>query len=87
VLVAERTRFGLANRVTPVTAFPVPRHGLANGSSYKFRSYLPIESIYLDLLLSLGFVEQALLTHKRHGEPRIDGSRERLLAQTSYAAG
>ncbi len=46
-----------------------------------------IESIYLDLLLSLGFVEQARLTHMRQGEPRIDGSRERLLAQTSYAAG
>lgn len=48
---------------------------------------LPSESAYLNVLLSLGFVEQQRLTHMRHGDPRIDGSRHRLLAQTSYAAG
>jgi hypothetical protein len=47
---------------------------------------LPSESAYLDVLLSLGFVEQQRLTHMRHGDPRIAGSREQLLAQTSYAA-
>ena len=48
---------------------------------------LPSESAYLDVLLSLGFVEQQRLTHMRHGDPSIAGSRDRLLAQTSYAAG
>jgi len=48
---------------------------------------LPFESAYLDVLLSLGFVEQKRLTHMRHGDPRIDGARHRLLAQMSYAAG
>jgi GNAT superfamily N-acetyltransferase len=48
---------------------------------------LPTESAYLDVLLSLGFVEQQRLTHMRHGDPNIDGSRQQLLAQTSYAAG
>jgi GNAT superfamily N-acetyltransferase len=47
---------------------------------------LPSESAYLDVLLSLGFVEQQRLTHMRHGDPRIEGSRQQLLAQTSYAA-
>lgn len=48
---------------------------------------LPSESAYLDVLLSLGFVEQQRLTHMRHGDPNIAGSRQQLLAQTSYAAG
>ncbi len=48
---------------------------------------VPSESAHLDLLLSLGFVEQQRLTHMRHGDPRIDGARHQLLAQTSYAAG
>jgi predicted N-acetyltransferase YhbS len=48
---------------------------------------LPSESAYLGVLLSLGFVEQQRLTHMRHGDQRIDGSRHQLLAQTSYAAG
>jgi hypothetical protein len=48
---------------------------------------VPYESAYLELLLSLGFVEQQRLTHMRHGELKIHGSRDHLLAQTSYAAG
>jgi GNAT superfamily N-acetyltransferase len=48
---------------------------------------VPYESAYLELLLSLGFVEQQRLTHMRHGELKIHGSRDQLLAQTSYAAG
>jgi GNAT superfamily N-acetyltransferase len=56
-------------------------------SSPQQKLILPLESIYLDLLVSLGFVEQARLTHMRHGDPRIGGSRGHLLAQTSYAAG
>jgi predicted N-acetyltransferase YhbS len=48
---------------------------------------LPSGSAYLDVLLSLGFVEQQRLTHMRHGDQRIGGQRDRLLAQTSFAAG
>lgn len=48
---------------------------------------LPSESEYLDVLLSLGFVEQQRLTHMRHGDLRIGGRRHQLLAQTSFAAG
>src|ERR1700694_1295499 len=48
---------------------------------------LPSESAYLDVLLSLGFVEQQRLTHMRHGDQRIGGRRHQLLAQTSFAAG
>jgi hypothetical protein len=59
---------------------------MAAGSSER-KLLLPSESVYLDLLLSLGFVEEQRLTHMRHGDPRIGGSRDRLLAQTSYAAG
>jgi [ribosomal protein S18]-alanine N-acetyltransferase len=48
---------------------------------------LPSESAYLDVLLSLGFVEQQRLAHMRHGDQRIGGRRHQLLAQTSFAAG
>ena len=48
---------------------------------------LPFESAYLAVLLGLGFVEQQRLTHMRHGDQTIHGSRHQLLAQISYAAG
>jgi len=48
---------------------------------------LPFESAYLAVLLGLGFVEQQRLTHMRHGDQTIHGSRHQLLAQMSYAAG
>jgi len=48
---------------------------------------LPFESAYLELLLSVGFVERRRLTHMRHGDEALPGSRHLLLAQTSFAAG
>lgn len=48
---------------------------------------LPMESGYLNELLALGLRERRRLTHMRFGEPVLPGERNRLIGQTSYAAG
>jgi GNAT superfamily N-acetyltransferase len=48
---------------------------------------LPTESVYGDVLTSLGFQESRRLTHMRLGDQTLPGERELLIAQTSLAAG
>jgi GNAT superfamily N-acetyltransferase len=62
-------------------------HDAMVDASPERRLLLPSGSAYLDVLLSLGFVEQKRLTHMRHGDQGIDGPRHRLIAQMSFAAG
>jgi GNAT superfamily N-acetyltransferase len=51
------------------------------------RLLLPAESVYADVLRSLGFRESRRLTHMRLGDRTVPGERQLLLAQTSLAAG
>jgi GNAT superfamily N-acetyltransferase len=51
------------------------------------RLLVPFESAYADLLRDLGWQERRRLTHMRLGAQALPGRRDRLLAQTSYAAG
>ncbi|HYX86564.1 MAG TPA: GNAT family N-acetyltransferase [Gaiellales bacterium] len=51
------------------------------------RLLLPAESRYLDVLRACGLRLERRLPHMRLGEPVLPGERDRLLAQTSFAAG
>lgn len=62
-------------------------HGAMVEAPPEHNLLLPSGSAYIEVVLSLGFVEQQRLTHMRHGDQQIHGSRHQLLAQTSYAAG
>jgi Acetyltransferase (GNAT) family/Acetyltransferase (GNAT) domain len=63
------------------------RAALADRAATGQRLLLPIESRYLGLLRRLGLRVERRLAHMRLGDPVLPGERDRLLAQTSFAAG
>ncbi|MDQ6714190.1 MAG: GNAT family N-acetyltransferase [Candidatus Dormibacteraeota bacterium] len=85
-LFVQERLIGPGAAASPDVAQALVRQAMVDASAER-TLLLPFESAYLEVLRSLGFVEQKRLTHMRHGDQTINGSRHRLLAQTSYAAG